>query len=143
MSKNFDIKELVHPAYIEDHGEEKMVKVLQRYAQPTLTGLEKLREWLDAPIIINDYKYGGGFVHSGLRHYRHPYGSSLSAHYFMLAMDCKIRGREIKHVQEGILETQNMHPYITRMESYRATPSWLHVQFGCRLPNEKINIFMP
>ena len=145
VSPHFHIEELVHPEYINEHGAAKMIRVFQRYAPDTLEGLETLREWLDAPLSINTYKFGGGFINSGLRHpiYPLPGASPLSAHYFMLAMDCKIKGRAIKDVQEDILMNQHIHPLISRMEDYRDTPSWLHLQFGRRKKNEQINVFRP
>jgi hypothetical protein len=143
ITKHFAIEEIVHPEYIEDHGRVKMVNVFKRYAPLTLEGLETLREWVDESIIINDYKYGGSFINSGLRHPNFPLGSPLSAHYFMLAMDCKFKNRSVKDVQQDILNNQDAHPLITRMEDYRDTPTWLHVQFGLRPKNETIKVFRP
>jgi len=143
VSKYFDIRELVHPELIIEYGEKKMVKVFKSYAPQTLEGLDKLREWFDEPIIINDYQWSGSFVNSGLRHPSDHLGSELSAHRFFLAMDCKFKGRSIKDVQEDILMNQHMHPNISRMEDYRDTPTWLHVQFNLRTANQQINVFRP
>ena len=55
VNKYFDIRELVHPEYIIEYGEAKMVKVFQNYAPDTLKGLDTLREWVDESIIVNDY----------------------------------------------------------------------------------------
>jgi len=143
VTAHFDIKEIVHPEFIIEHGEEKMIKLFKSYAPNTLIGLETLREWVDEPITINDYKYGGGFINSGLRHPSDHLGSELSAHRFFLAMDCKFKGRTIKDIQEDILMNAHMHPNIVRMEDYRDTPTWLHCQFSMREPNQQINIFRP
>ena len=142
-NKHFDIRELVHPEFIIEYGEAKMVKVFKSYAPDTLKGLDTLREWFDEPIIINDYKFGGAFVNSGLRHPSDHLGSELSGHRFFLCMDCKFKGRAIKDVQEDILMNANKHPNITRMEDYRDTPSWAHIQFGWRAPDQQINVFRP
>jgi len=143
VTEHFDISELVHPEYINEHGAEKMVQVLRRYAYPMLTGIERLREFVDEPIIVNDYKFGGSFINSGVRHPDFPFGSRLSAHYYMLADDCKIKGRDVRSIQEDIMMSQHLHPNIVRMEDYRDTPTWLHVQWGCRQPNEQIKVFRP
>ena len=143
ITDNFHVDELVHPEFINEHGAEKMVRVLQRYAQPMLVGIERLREFVDESIIINDYKFGGSFINSGVRHPDFPFGSKLSAHYYMLATDCKIKGHAIKDIQESILMEAHSHPNIVRMEDYRDTPTWVHIQWGCRAPNEPIIIFRP
>lgn len=143
VSKRFDIRELVHPEFIIEHGEEKMIRVFKRYAPDTLKGLEMLREWVDESITINDYKWGGAYINSGLRHPMYEFGSGLSAHRFFLAMDCKFENKSIKDVQEDILDNQDKHPYIVRMEDYHKTPTWLHVQFGLREKNKQIEIFLP
>jgi len=143
VTDHFDIKELVHPAFISEHGEAKMIRVMRNYAQPMLVGIERLREFVDESIIVNDYKFGGAFINSGVRHPSVPYGSRLSAHYFMLATDNKIKGRSIKDIQEMILMNAHSHPNIVRMEDHRDTPTWLHVQWGCRNPNDQIEVFRP
>jgi hypothetical protein len=108
-----------------------------------LIGIERLREFVDESIIVNDYKFGGSFINSGVRHPDFPFGSRLSAHYFMLATDNKVKGRSIKDLQEDILLNQHSHPNIVRMEDYRDTPTWLHCQYGYRQPSESIEIFRP
>ena len=145
ITEHFHIEELVAPQYIEKYGAAKMIKVMRDYgyATPMLDGLERLREFLDEPIIINDYKFGGSFLDSGLRYRGESIGSDLSAHMFMLATDCKIKGRNIKDVQEDILMSSHLHPNIIRMEDYRDTPSWAHIQWGYRKPNDQIQIFRP
>lgn len=143
VTDHFHIEELVHPQYIADHGGNKMVRVMHRYAQPMLVGLERLREYTDASVIVNDYKFGGSYINSGLRHRAAPFGAELSAHYFMMATDSKHKGRSIKDLQESILMDAHQHPNIVRMEDYRDTPTWLHVQWGCRNPNQSIEIFRP
>ena len=145
ITKHFHIEELVHPEYIERYGAKKMIKVMRDYgyATPMLDGLERLREFFDESIIVNDYKFGGSFVDSGLRFRGESIGGSLSAHMWMLATDCKIKGKSIKDAQEDILMNAHSHPNIVRMEDYRDTPSWLHCQYGYRKPNEQIKIFRP
>lgn len=143
-TKNFDIKELVHPAFISEHGEAKMVRVLKEYAPLMLLGLEQLKDFIGGgSIVINDYKWGGNYNSSGLRHHSEPVGASMSAHYFMLATDCKFKDRTVRDVQLSILENPHLHPYIVRMEDYKSTPSWLHVQWGYRMPGKDIRIFKP
>jgi hypothetical protein len=144
VSKSFAISELVHPAYIKLYGEAKMCRVVQEYAPFMLLGLEQLKEFIGGDsIIINDYKWGGNFESSGLRHHSDPVGAELSAHYFMLATDCKFKGRSVADVQHAILDNPELHPYIVRMEDCVSTPSWLHVQWNYRPPNQSIRIFKP
>ena len=135
----------MHPKYIAKYGAEKMIKVMRDYgyATPMLDGLERLREFLDEPIIINDYKFGGSFVDSGLRYRDESLGSDLSAHMWMLATDCKIKGRDIRSIQEDIMLSSHLHQNIMRMEDYRDTPTWCHIQWGHRKPNEAIKVFRP
>ena len=143
-SKSFDIKELVHPAYIDQHGEEKMVRVVKEYAPFMLLGLEQLKDFIGGgSVVINDYKWGGNKDSSGLRHHSEPVGAELSAHYFMQATDCKFKDRSVADIQHAILDNPELNPYIARMEDCTATPSWLHVQWGYRLPNDSIRLFKP
>jgi hypothetical protein len=143
-TKNFDIKELVHPSYIEKYGADKMCFVLKEYAPFMLLGLEQLKDFIGGDsVTINTYKWGGNYVNSGLRSYDEPVGAELSAHYFMQATDCKFKDRTIHDVQLSILENPHLHPYIVRMEDYKSTPSWLHVQWGYRMPDTDIRIFKP
>ena len=80
---------------------------------------------------------------TGLRHHDDPVGAGLSAHYFMCATDCKIKGRNLEGLQNQILDNPHLHPYIVRMENAAVTKSWLHIQWGYRLPNEQIEVFRP
>lgn len=146
VSANFQIKELVHPEFIADHGEAKMVRVIKRYAPYMLLGLEQLKSFVGGDsIIVNDYVFGGHYINSGLRHPLYPLKNSslLSAHYYMKATDCKFKNRNIAELQESILENPHLHPYIERMENARYTKTWLHVQWGYRIPNNSIQIFKP
>jgi len=141
---NFHVKELVHPLFIEQHGEGKMIKVLNNYAPFLLLGIEQLKTFIGGnSITINDYKWGGNFESSGLRHHAAPVGAGLSAHYFMCATDCKFKHWNIADLQQQILENAASHPYIVRMEDARSTPTWLHIQWGYRLPGKTINVFKP
>lgn len=111
-----------------------------------LLGVEQLKTVVDGEsITVNDYKWGGDFINSGVRHAQFPLKNSslLSAHYFMQALDCKFKNRNIVELQQSIIENPYHHRYITRMEDARSTPTWLHVQFGYRLPNHSIEIFKP
>ena len=145
ITENFHVEELVHPKYIEMYGAAKMIRVMRDYgyATPMLEGIERLREFIDASIVINDYKWGGGFVDSGLRWRGVSVGSDMSGHMWMLCTDNKIKGRSIQDTQEDILMNQHSHPNIVRMEDHRDTLTWLHVQWGCRPRNKSIEVFRP
>ncbi|MDA3854265.1 MAG: hypothetical protein PF444_08510 [Bacteroidales bacterium] len=159
VSKNFSIFELVHPLYIEEHGQNKMVKVLQNLAAPMLQAIEDMKTFVSGETItVNnymwdaDYKSGGWeaikdrkdlYVSSGLRHFKDPVGAGMSAHYYMQAVDLKFRDRDIQELQQSILETPYLHPCIVRMEDPHYTRSWLHIQTQYRKPNELINVFKP
>jgi len=146
ITDHFHVEELVHPEYIEQYGREKMIKVMRDYgyATPMLEGIEQLRSFLgDESIIINDWKFGGGRVDSGLRWRGISLGSPLSGHMWMLSTDSKHKDRNIKDIQEDILNSQTLHPHIVRMEDYRDTPTWLHIQWGYRPKNKSIQIFRP
>ena len=148
ITKNFSIKELVHPSFIEEYGEAKMVRVVKRYAPLMLLGLEQLKTFLfNATVTINDYEWNDNnpYINSGVRSHRQPLpGSSLlSAHYFMQATDCKFGGYTVQDVYKEILDNQDEHPYIVRMEHIDSTPTWLHIQWGYRLPGQDIIVFKP
>jgi len=147
VTDNFHIKELVHPKYIEEHGEKKMAKYLNIYNPWMGIGLENLKEQLGGiSIIVNDYLWNdspNAFINSGWRHAKYPLrrSSLLSGHYFALKTDCKIKGWSIKDLQEWILDNEHEHPNIVRMESHLDTPTWCDIQWGVRQVGQSIQVF--
>ncbi len=144
VTKHFSAEEILHPSIIETYGLATCKFALETYALEMLKALETMSDFIsNEPIIINDYKWGGGFTNSGVRVMSDPVGSALSGHYAWRCCDLKFKTRDPIAVQDSIMENQHMHPNIVRMEDARITKTWLHLQFGTRLPNEHIAIFKP
>ena len=152
LTDHFQVEELVSPYYIDTYGAKKMKKIIRRYNPLMLLGLENLKAFLNGEAItINNYLFGGSYTNSGLRHWSTTVGAELSAHKFLQATDNKYKNTDPKEVEQQIMDNQEMHPYIVRMEDSRSTRSsrgrlgrhWHHIQWGYRLPHENIILFKP
>lgn len=128
ISKNFDLRELVHPAiYNHPRIGARCADFLNINLAPTL---EAIRHNFSDIIMINNWHTGGTFENSGLRDWHNPIGAGYSSHYYGNTADCKFKIHTPVHVYQVILNNQDMYPYITRMESAEKTVSWLHVEVG-------------
>ena len=158
VSDSYVVYELVHPVYIEQWGADKVGKYIKKYFPEMIEGQQRLREFVDAPITVNNYhwspeykKYGWKgiqgrkdlFINSGLRHLSYPLGKGFSGHYFGICTDSKQDKYTPLELQALLLENRNYHPNIVRMEDANFTKSWNHIQWGRRTHNQSIEVFKP
>ena len=130
-SKYFKIQELVSKAVYEKYGEKSWEFIDERLIKT----LDLLREHFNAPITINNYKWGGNLTQRGIRCIEcrlvkerleegRPYAST---HYTFQALDINVKGWSAKDVYEEILKNQKKFKHIKRMENIAYTPTWTHI----------------
>ena len=144
--KHFEIYEIVCPHIYEEYGEQAWQFVPQWMAET----LDKLREFFNAPITINNYHWGGNLSQRGIRcikcrlvQDRLKTGAIYaSPHYTFQALDFNVKGMTAKEVYQTILDNQKEFKHIKRMENIEYTPSWTHIDTKPTGQN-KIYIFNP
>lgn len=88
-----------------------------------------VRQELDKPITINNWKWGGQFTQRGLRHNKSPLVINkkrpyLSAHMFGKAVDFDVKGMTAQEVRTWIITNSERLPHPTRLEN---NVSWVHM----------------
>jgi hypothetical protein len=104
---------------------------------------QAIRDELDEGITINDWLWGGNFVNSGLRLPKGDVGAEFSGHKFGYVGDGKFEKSEAAEVHKMILDNPEKFPYITRMESILATPTWVHLETSSTRRDGDIKVFQP
>ena len=139
LPEYFKVEELVPPDLFTIHGYDSLYFLDDRI----LKTLDMLRDFLETPIIVNDWKNGGLFTQRGYRTAQ-SIGAKYSAHRFGKAVDFDVKKLSSdqfrKMVQKG--ELDSCLKYITRIED---NVSWNHIDcMGLpREPGEKIIFFKP
>ena len=105
--------------------------------------LDRLRDFLGVPIIINNWHEGGNYEYSGLRPISCKVGSEYSQHRLGQAFDIKPLRMLIGDAFKMIMDNQSDDrlDYITAIEDISYTPTWLHV--GCPNLPDRIRIVKP
>jgi hypothetical protein len=126
----FCIEELVDKTVFDKYGETAW-KFLD---ETILECLLIIREGLDKPISINNWKYGGKFSQRGLRHnmsslVKNKKRLYLSAHIFGKAIDFDVAGMTAVEVRAWIAANADLFPYKIRLErNMKGKPiSWVHL----------------
>ena len=117
--KHFVTQELVPPGLFQRYGDQS----IRYFDIRILEVLERIREWVDAPMTINNWSRQGNRQWSGIRTPDSPYYSLGSAHSWGLAFDA-VGSWEPDDVRAAILSEQLMLPHPVRLE---LGVSWLHV----------------
>jgi len=73
--------------------------------------------------LLNNYKFGGTRLWSGLRTPDSPYYSETSQHSLGKAFDVVFKYVQAEEVREFILNNRDLFPYVTGLE---LDVSWLH-----------------
>lgn len=107
-----------------------------------------IREGLDKPMTINNWKWGGNFSQRGLRHNRSPLvigkkGVYLSAHMLGKAADFDVKGMTAEEVREWIEENEDMFPHKVRLEHKLKGKiiGWCHIDVYDDPSNPKVYKF--
>lgn len=137
--KYFEIQELVDMQTYAKFGNNALM-LLNPIA---LQGIDDLREYINTPLIINNWHTGGSYQFSGFRPMDCTKGAKYSQHRLGNAFDIKPQGMSAGELYNIILENQD-HKLLTSikaMEDISNTPSWVHVDF--RNIEDRIRIFKP
>lgn len=124
----FDIPQLVCEHVYDKYG----LIAWQFFDIRLLVTIEKIREYLNKPMIINDWQTHGGFSQRGLRCpqcdlMKAVYQSSelfMDPHAFGQAVDFDVTGLVAEEVRQWIVKNQNILPYPVRLE---ADIAWCHL----------------
>lgn len=101
--EKFQIYELLSRSDYDARGE----KGWMLFDPRLLKLLDRLRELFDAPITINNWKWGGQFENRGLRTSASQYYSKYSQHSFGRAVDFDVRGLSADESREKIRQWFN------------------------------------
>lgn len=134
--EHFKIFEIVPPELMslpEDY-------LWELFDEDILIVIDRLREALGRPIIINNWKSGGQFKWRGYRTNSCKIGAKKSPHRIGKGLDCDVKGMTAQQVRDYIISHQQMFPEITRME---ADVNWLHIDCIPRNGWVGIKLFKP
>ncbi|HBP66240.1 MAG TPA: hypothetical protein DD730_18765 [Desulfosporosinus sp.] len=123
IPRNFKAHELVDQKTYEHFGQ----SAFQLFRDDILRGLDELRDLVNRPLIVNNWKDGGQYEWSGLRTIDCYTGAKWSPHRLGAAFDIKCPTMGVTELQKFILQQSangNLKT-ITRMELN--TPTWTHI----------------
>ena len=105
--------------------------------------LDELRDFLDVPLIVNNWRQDGPYEFSGFRPSWCRVGAEYSQHRLGNAFDIKPVRMSIENSFIKIINGQAHEKlkYLTCMEDLKFTPSWLHVD--ARNIPDRIRIVKP
>lgn len=137
--KHYKIQELVCPHVYEKHGS----KAWNFFHREFLQDLDRLRDLLGCPVIINDWHTGGSYSQSGLRCPLCATNEdfSMSAHNLGGAVDIRTGVYFSKQISEKIISNYRLFKSFKRIENILHTPSWCHID--TRGHHEGIVFFNP
>lgn len=134
--KHFKAHELVPPSIYERFGERSFMFLDERI----LRLCDALRDRFGSAT-INNYKYGGDRVASGLRSPDSPYYSPTSQHSFGRAVDILFKDYSAEHVRDQIKSGCFDFCHIVSSMTLEDGVSWLHIDI--RNGNDGVNSFKP
>ena len=133
-SKYFEIHELVPPHLFEKRGEGCWRFIDERL----IATIDTLKEHFSSgTMTINNYKWGGDRVASGLRTPISQYYSETSMHSFGRAVDCIFSNYTAEEVRRYISQHPSFFPYAKGLED---TVPWLHVDVR---NEDELKLFQP
>lgn len=118
--KHFSIEELVRPETYHKYGQ----RAWQFLDANLLLAIDLLRDEFGA-CTINDWKWGGNFVNSGLRAFDYGGLENHSLHKMGKAADLKFKNYSVEYVIERILAQPDKYFMIKGIEL--GTDGWVHI----------------
>ena len=144
LKKYFTPEELVSKEVYSKLGSDSWLL----FATETLHCLLIVREELNKPITINNWKWGGSFSQRGFRENTSPIVRKktslyLSAHVFGQAFDFDVEGMVATEVREWIKENADLFPCKVRLERNinGKVISWVHLDTKQYEKNPKVYLF--
>ena len=109
----------------------------------SLQMLDGVRDFLDVPLIVNNWRQDGPYEFSGFRPSWCQVGADYSQHRLGNAFDIKPVRISIENAFIKIINGQadERLKYLNCMEDIQFTPSWLHID--CRNIPDRIRIVKP
>lgn len=103
--------------------------------QTILDIAQGVRNWYDAPIVINNWHNAGTFQNRGFRAANSTVGATYSQHKFGRAIDINVRGITPQRMYKDIMDDKKyfMDIGVTCIEDIAHTPTWIHLD--CRITN--------
>ena len=126
ISPHFDIEEFVPQQIHQIYGDQSVWFIDIRLVE----GMEWLRAYFNASIIINNWHQSGPFQNRGFRSPAATTGARLSQHKFGRACDFNVVGIKPDQVYDRLVADWgevSKHTFFTTMEDKADTPSWSHI----------------
>lgn len=120
--ENFDIREFVPKSIYSDRG----IKAVTTIDVNLLIFIDHLREYLDLPITINDYIFGGNNQFRGLRTIESKDYSKYSQHSFGRALDFDVKGMTAQEVRQWIIKNRNLW-WVKPITFIENNVGWVHI----------------
>jgi hypothetical protein len=120
--KNFATHEFVPKSTYIARGE-KAIELMDR---ELLIFIDKLREALDKPITINNWKWGGTFSFRGLRTEESEFYSRYSQHSYGKALDFDVQGMSGEEVRQWIIKNREL-AWVKPITFIEDAVNWVHV----------------
>ena len=96
ICKYFKLHELVYPTLYKKYKSNPNY-IWKIFNPSALITIDRIREFLDCPVVINNYKFKGNLRYCGLRPANCQVGSYLSDHKFGEAFDLHFLNNNSKH----------------------------------------------
>lgn len=126
VSKNFQLREFVDPVTFQIRGN----KAIELIDKRIVNVAQFLRDYFNAPVVINNYHEGGGHKESGLRTFLSKTGATYSQHKYGRAIDIKVQGWKAEDVRKEIRKVWPELKELGLTTIERDTPTWVHLD--CR-----------
>lgn len=129
ICEHFHLTELVSPVVYKKYGS----FAWNFFDDRMLRDLDLLRDLWGKPLVVNNWKNGGGYKQSGLRCNIDPivYGKKepyLSAHVLGRGFDVKpLKLADTSDLLLCVLENYKKFETLSRIEDYNKTGTWIHV----------------
>lgn len=149
LNKYFDMREFVSPktwGLIKKLPQDELIKKFYTLVKPeTVKMAVKIREYFDAPMIINDWHLGGKHTQRGYRLPTSRVGAKKSQHKVGRAIDFNIKGLTSDEVYLIIIKDEELFYMFgaRRMENSSYATTWTHIDTKETELENSIYIFVP
>ena len=117
MSKYFSIEELTPPGHQDwDLIDTDLVALL-----------DEIRELIDSPIIVNNWKFGGHYSLRGWRPSDCAVGAKNSYHKKGMAADFDVPGYTADEIREKLIHWKTKDGKLTKLGGIETGVSWCHI----------------
>ena len=147
----FDVEELVSSGAYNKYKHLGNYFFLARFDIRLLETILTIREAINKPITINNWKWGGKFDERGLRDTSTPMvqkrakndDSWLSGHCLSMAIDFDVKGMTANDVRQWLLDNKEILPHKIRLERKFNGEyiSWVHLDVCNEPRNPKVYLF--